>query len=228
MKHLLYTALAIACTLLLASPAQTAESRLGTGPFLIQATDGTDPTCFASSATGDLCVGTSVRADVSVIAPTGTFSGTVTAGAVTASVLSTPELKVAEVAITLAEMIGLVGANKVLIAAQGANTVIVPERVVFFLDYGSAVFTESDDNLALNYVDKDGDPVCTQFEVTGSWLVQAADAYGVYHCDTNILATVAQAVNTALTLDNNGNGEYGDGTGSTVTLWIYYRVLDVS
>ena len=90
------------------------------------------------------------------------------------------------------------------------------------------MFTESADNLAINYVGAAGAVACPAFETTASWLVAAADAYGSYHCSSNLTGSVAQAVNTAVTLDNNGDGEYGDGTGSTVTAWITYLVIDVS
>ncbi len=137
-------------------------------------------------------------------------------------------LKTDKVAISNAELLALRATNKTLVAAQGANTVIVPVSVLFFLDYGSAQCTESADNLALNYVDAAGLTACTAFETTGSWVVAAADAYGYYECDNLITGSVAQVVNTALTLDNNGDGELGDCTGSTATAWITYRVVDVS
>lgn len=143
---------------------------------------------------------------------------------------ATPGMRVAKVDITLAEMTGLRAANKTLVAAQGANTVIVPVSILFFLNYGSAAFTETTGNLGLMYGGAGGYSACaSQFETTASWLVQTSDAYGKWNCDnTDILATSAQVVNTALTLDNDGDGEFGGGTGSTVTVWVTYFVADVS
>jgi hypothetical protein len=175
----------------------------GSDGLLMSVDDGTDDVDFSAGVT---------------VAETLTVTGEIN-GAI---------LKTDEVAISLAEMTGLVAANKTLVAAKGANTIIVPVSVLFFLDYGSAQFTESADNLELHYVDAAGDVICTAFETTGSWLVAAADGYGYYTCDSNILATTAQAVNTAVTLDNNGDGDFGGGTGSTVTAWITYYVIDVS
>ena len=201
------------------------------GLVVIEDAAGSPPTCSVATVAGELCIegDAEVVANLEVDGTTTLTGATAITGALTVTgALSSPELKVAEVAISLAEMIGLRATNKTLVAAQGANTVIIPERVVFFLNYGSAVFTESADNLALNYVGAAGDLACTAFETTASWLVAGADAYGSYSCDLNLTSTVAEAVNTALTLDNTGDGEFGDGTGSTVTAWIYYRVVDVS
>lgn len=154
--------------------------------------------------------------------------------AITGALTTTGELNGAimqtdEVAVSNGELLALRATNKTLVAAKGANTIIRPVSVLFFLDYGSAQCTESADNLALNYVDAAGEPVCdSDFETTASFLVAAADGYGMYSCATNIIATTAQAVNTAVTLDNNGDGEFGTCTGSTMTVWITYYVIDVS
>ncbi len=207
------------------------------GQVIIEDAPGSPPTCATSTAAGELCVEGDVEANGNLdIAGTSTLTGAVTASstlAVTGAATITGAingaiLKTDEVAISLAEMTGLRATNKTLVAAQGANTVIVPVSVLFFLDYGSAAFTETTDNLALNYVGAAGDVACTAFETTASWLVASEDGYGFYTCDSNILSTTAQVVNTALTLDNNGDGEFGGGTGSTVTAWITYYVIDVT
>lgn len=205
--------------------------------------DGGCPTGATATSDGDMLVEDALEVDgatdldstlavagavtaASSLAVTGTT--TLTGDVTMTGALNGAELRTDEVALSLADMTGLRAANKTLVAAQGANTIIVPVQVLFFLNYGSAQITESADDLELHYVDASGDIACTAFETTASWLVAAADSYGYYTCDVNIVAATASIVNKALTLDNNGDGEFGGGTGSTFTAWVTYYVIDVS
>jgi cytoskeletal protein CcmA (bactofilin family) len=218
------------------------------GLITIMDATGSAPTCSASTAAGELCVegdvettsnlevdGTSTLTGNTTVGGTLGITGLTTlTGGITGDIVATGKVDATnlytdKVSISNAELKALRATNKTLVAAQGANTMIEPVSVVFKLTYGSAVCTESADNLNLNYVDAAGLAICeTVFETTASWLVAGADAYGFYECDANLTATAAQAVNTAVTLDNNGDGEFGDCTGSTVEAWITYRVHDVS
>jgi cytoskeletal protein CcmA (bactofilin family) len=211
-----------------------ATTRLS-GPLLVE-TYGTGTTCATATGEGDICVADALEVDGATdldgtlaVASTTTLTGAVTlTGGVTGDVIATGKVDATnlytdKVSLTLADMTGLRATNKTLVAAQGANTIIEPVSIVFKLNYGSAAFTESADNLELHFVGASGAIACTS-----SWLVQTADAYGYFTCDSLLTSTAAQSTNTALTLDNNGDGEFGGGTASTVDVWITYRVHDVS
>lgn len=143
--------------------------------------------------------------------------------------LTAGNLHTDKVEITNGELLALRATNKTLVAEQGANTIIEVVSLLFMLDYGSAACTESADNLEVHYVDAAGIKACaTAFETTGSFLVGTADSYAVYECDGVGVGVAAEMVNTAVTLDNNGDGEFGTCTGSTVDVWITYRVHDIS
>jgi hypothetical protein len=156
-----------------------------------------------------------------------TITGTLSSGALEGGNAGSL-LKTDKVSVSLAEMTDLVANPKELVAAGGANTVHELVGVTFKLNYGSAAFTESADNLQIKYVDGAGIAATDEIETTGSWLVQTADAYGTASPTADILtATAAQVANTALVLCNT-SGDFGGGTGSTVDVWITYRTHDVS
>jgi hypothetical protein len=196
-----------------------------TGYYRLTSHSGEALTCATAGTTGgSFCAESHIETNGNLdVAGTSTLTGAATiTGALNGAILQTDE-----VSITLAEMTDLVANNKTLVAARGADAIIIPVQVLFFLDYGSAAFTESADNLVLNYGGASGDAACSLFETTGSWLVQTADSYGFYTCDTDITVAAASIKNKAITLDNN-NADFGGGTGSTVTVWITYYVIDVS
>lgn len=228
-KYFLFGALSVLGLLLLTAGTTAYKSRL------IARSSSTNPTCATATGDGDICAEDAIEANGALdVGGASTLTGAVTmsstasvAGALTVTgAINGAVLKTDEVAISLAELIALRATNKTLVAAV-ADSIIVPVSVLFFLDYGSAVCTESADNLALNYGGAAGTVACTAFETTGSWLVAGADSYGFNTCDTTLVAATANIVNKAITLDNNGDGEFGDCTGSTVTAWITYYVIAI-
>lgn len=133
-----------------------------------------------------------------------------------------------KISISLSEMKALAAAPKTLVAAQGANTVIEFVSLAMKLNYGSAAFVESSDNLQVAYVNAAGKAVSPVYETTASFLVATADAIGILTAAEQFLtASAAQAVNVPIVLFNT-SGDFTGGTGSTVDVWVTYRVHDVS
>lgn len=64
----------------------------------------------------------------------------IAANAVTSTKIALPVLQYATVAITAAEFNGMYAAPKQLVAAAGANTLIVPDKIVLLETYNSAAF----------------------------------------------------------------------------------------
>jgi hypothetical protein len=85
---------------------------------------------FAAAGT----VGTANITDLSVT------TGKLAADAVTSAKMSADMLKYAAVAVTAAEFNGMYAAPKVLVAAGGADTLLVLDRVLLAMTYGAAAF----------------------------------------------------------------------------------------
>lgn len=194
----------------------TARSNLGLDT-------GDSPTWVGATFTGAVTVGTTLA-----ITGLTTFTGGITGDVVATGKIDATNLYTDKVSINLAAMIDLVANPHVLVAAQGSNKVIEFVSILFKLNFGSAVFTESTDNLRIAYVDGSGKNVTAVIETTSSWLVSGADAFGAALVDASLLtANAAEAVNVALVLYNT-SGDFAQGTGSSVDCWVTYRVHDVS
>jgi len=153
------------------------------------------------------------------------FSGTLTS----TGLLEGSNLHTDTVTISTAELVALRATPKTLVAAQGAGTFVELVSIVWHLNYGSAQCTESADNLDVLYVDASGLAITTTVETTGSWLVAAADATGwTIPLATLLTGSGAQVENVPIILDNSGDGEFGDCTGSSVTALVTYRVHTVN
>lgn len=139
-------------------------------------------------------------------------------------------IQVARVELTNAEIKALRATPKTLVAAQGADTLIVVESLVLKLNYGGTNgFTESADNLVLQYGNS-GQDITAAIETTG-FIDQTADVAAVVYPAT--IATMALAtvgVNEEVQLFNTGDGEIGGNAGNdnTMTAVIAYRVIDLS
>ena len=159
-----------------------------------------------------------------------TMSGDATIGNTGVVTLADNTIKHATVNITNAQIKALRAAPKELVAAPGANKFIEFISAWLFLDYGSNVLTESDDNLAVKFTDGSGAAVSQTVEATG-FIDQAADTLtnALPKIDA-IVAAAAGAVNKALVLHNTGDGEYGGNAGADTVMKvkITYRIHDVT
>jgi len=127
-------------------------------------------------------------------------------------------IQTAEVTVSSAELLALRATPKTLVAAPGAGSVLEFHSAVLFLDYGTAQYTETADNLAVKYTDGSGAAASETIEATG-FIDSAADDM------TTAIAVkdVAAVANAALVLHNAGDGEYATGD-STMRVRVRYSV----
>lgn len=116
----------------------------------------------------------------------------------------------ATVTVSSAELLALRATPKTLVAAQGAGKAIQLLSAQLFLDYNSAGYTESSDNMAIRYTDGSGVIVSQAIEATG-FIDQTADTLTVALPKIDAIAAATGALNKALVLHNTGDGEYESG-----------------
>src|SRR3990167_10627736 len=75
-------------------------------------------------------------------------------------------IQMAEVAVTVAEMLALRATPKELVAAPGAGYVLEFVSALFIYDYAAA-FTESTDDIDIKYTNSSGAIVSTELDATG-------------------------------------------------------------
>lgn len=132
------------------------------------------------------------------------------------------------VVMTSAEVKALRANGKTLIAAPGANKIAIVDSLVLKLNYGGTnAFTESADNLVLEYYDS-GTDITGSIETTG-FIDGTADYVAVIRPAS--IATMAAAtvgVNEAVRLFNTGDGEIAGNAANdnTLTAVITYHVVD--
>ncbi len=135
----------------------------------------------------------------------------------------TSELKIATIELTNSEIINLAATPKELVAAPGAGFILELDTIWLILDYGSEVFTESDDDLLVQYATSDV-AVTASIEATG-FIDQAVDQVA-YYLGIGIPTDAASDIaNNALELIND-SGEYAGNASldSTMTVKVTYRV----
>ena len=125
--------------------------------------------------------------------------------------------------ITNAELKALRATPVTLVAAQGVNTIIELKTAIIILDFGSEVFTESTDNLVIQY--NGGTDTSAAIEATG-FIDSAADdtIYVVNSLTTG--QDMTALINDSIELFNTGSGEYGGNASNdtTMTVKITYQV----
>jgi len=109
-----------------------------------------------------------------------------------------------------------------LVAAPGVGYYVELVSATLILNYSTAVFTESADNLVIQY-NTSGLDATAAIETTG-FIDQAADQVAHIKGDTIITATAANMANLALELFNTGDGEFGGGNDSTMNVVVTYWV----
>jgi predicted RecA/RadA family phage recombinase len=154
-------------------------------------------------------------------------SADIASGAVGWDEMALPVLKTATITVTNAELKALRAAQKTLVAAPGATKSIEFISALLRLNYGSEVLTESTDNLALRYTDGSGVKVSVDVEATG-FIDAAANTFTNAIPVKDAIVAATGALNKALVLDNDGDGEYGGNASgdTTMTIHVVYRVHD--
>jgi hypothetical protein len=139
-------------------------------------------------------------------------------------------IQTASVTLTAAQMNALNGAPQTILAAQGANTVIVPLGISVKLNYSSAFNTGGAD-LEVGYTDGSQ----TIMAVSYLAIEQTADTYYfAVPMSTDVIGaggTFRKAFSTVVNapiIVLNQNSNYTNGTGSTVTFTISYYVINYS
>jgi len=138
-------------------------------------------------------------------------------------------INVATVNLTSAEVKALRATHKTLIAAPGAGKLVVVESVTLQLNYGGTnAFTESADNLVVQYTDS-GTDITGAIETTG-FIDQTADTVAVYYPAAIAgMATATAGVNEAVELFNTGDGEIAGNAAAdnTLNVTVAYRIVDM-
>lgn len=118
------------------------------------------------------------------------------------------------VPITNAEIITLRASAKEILPAPGADYFYEVVSFILILNYGSNVFTESTDNLALQYAS--GDDIMT---IESTNLIDAsADTISVNYPTSVVTNAAADLLNDAIELFNSGDGEFAGNAGEDTTM----------
>jgi hypothetical protein len=141
---------------------------------------------------------------------------------ITNAKLAEDTIQYVEVTVSTAEMKDLVTNQKELVAAPGAGKFIQFLGAQLILDYNSAAYTESGDNMAIRYTDGSGVIVSEAIEATG-FVDQTADTITNSIPKKDAIVAATGAVNQALVLDNTGS-DYAAGD-SPVRVQVVYRVI---
>lgn len=162
---------------------------------------------------GDVAIANALTVTGALKATSGITAGTATTSAQFTDVVT----------VTAAQVKALKTSAKELVAAPGANKLIEFVSAAFLLDYGSEVFTESEDNLVIEY--SDGADVSDAIDSTGTLTAEADTAWIVYAKNTGAVAASA-SINKSLVLKNTGDGEIGGNASedSVLKIRVTYRV----
>lgn len=129
-------------------------------------------------------------------------------------------IRVANLQLTNAQMLALRATPITAIAAPGANKAIIVHRTEFVCSSAAGAYTESADNIAVEYAD--GTDILV-IETTGL-IDQAAVGVRTQAPDFAVATPVA---NSAVQLKNNGDGEFGGGNAAnTFSIKLWYSIVD--
>lgn len=131
----------------------------------------------------------------------------------------------AVVQLTNAQMLAVRATPITLVAAPGAGRVTVVHGVYAVCDATAGVYTESADNLAVEYAD--GTDILV-IETTG-FVDQVAAVEARYMRPDQSTAAVEPIANSAVRLLNNGDGEFGGGNAAnTLSVRVLYSIHEVA
>jgi hypothetical protein len=151
--------------------------------------------------------------------------------AVTSAKMATNLLQYATAAITAAEFNGMFAAPKLLLAAGGANTLIVLERMVLAMTFGSAAFAGGGVVAAQWDATVNGaGQHATNIEAAADFFAAASSAFMFVGNSGNAatqdggLVPFAANVNKGIYLSNK-TGAFTTGTGSSFVAHLWYRII---
>lgn len=137
--------------------------------------------------------------------------------------------QVATVNLTSAQVKALRATPFTIVAAPGAGKINVVDSITLQLNYGGAnAFTESADNLVLQYGDS-GQDITAAIETTG-FIDQTADTVAVYpSAAIAAMAVATVGVNETIDLFNSGDGEIAGNAANdnTLNVTVVYRTIDM-
>jgi hypothetical protein len=142
--------------------------------------------------------------------------------------IATGRLLTVKVRLTNAQ-IKAMRATPVTLVPAVANKTIQFVCATLKLVYGSNVFTESADNMAIKYTDGSGVQVSQDIEATG-FIDQSADTVTSSVAKIDAIVTDAGSKGKALVLHNTGDGEYGGNAGADnkMIVTVSYIVHDLA
>lgn len=137
--------------------------------------------------------------------------------------------KSVDVVVSSAQILALNATPKQLVAAPGANKVLLFDRAVFFYDYNSAAYAgvAAGENWNIKYENASG--LAVGFLETDGFLTLEADAYRVVECgatDGTLLNSYAPLVNKALVLHQLSD-EITTGD-SPVAVRVFYKEVNLA
>lgn len=165
----------------------------------------------------DLAVTTAKIDDLAVT------TGKLAANAVTSAKLALNTLQYAAVAITAAELNGMYASPKLLVAAGGANTLIVLERMQLLLTFGSAAFASGGVSAVQYDSTANGAGTIASTTNTAAALQAVASTGFVYNAGV-VAEPFSACVNKGLYL-SNVTGAFTTGTGCSLVAHIWYKIV---
>lgn len=137
-----------------------------------------------------------------------------------------PQLRVATVSLTNAQMLALRATPVELVAAPGAGKYLELVSATLAFDYTGA-YTESADNMAIRYATTSGVIQSGTIEATG-FVDATADTFTFATKAVDGITAKSAGQNASLVLHNTGDGEYGGGNAANV-VWVrtVYRIHQI-
>lgn len=169
---------------------------------------------------GNVATSVAMSGDASIIA-----SGalTVGAGAITSAKLSPLTVQYARLTPTLATFLAMYDTPITLVAAQGANTMIIMEQVQVQQTYGASALASGGVSAIQYDVTAHGAGIIASTTLTAASYFQTASTTYTYNPGV-VLLPFATTVNKALALSCL-TGDFTTGTGSTFIIHVWYRVV---
>lgn len=131
------------------------------------------------------------------------------------------------VQITAAQVLLLRATPITLVPAQGTGRLVQLLPSMLEINPGTVAYTETADNLAVKYTNGSGVTVSQTIEMT-SFITRTARGFTSIQPVVDGIVAGTASLNQALVLHNIGDGEFANAGNGTLTVWLTYRVWDVT